>query len=92
MSAPVAAELTAVEMLVQSYYGRSDLLQGGEAGLRKAGIDPQKPGFHTWPRYLGNQGACGANRNRAPACKSLDLGSGLGRFGIEILRPGQSPE
>jgi hypothetical protein len=37
--------MTTVEALVQGYYGRSDLLQRIEAALRKAGVDPKKPGF-----------------------------------------------
>jgi hypothetical protein len=38
--------MTAVETLVQGYYGRSDLLQRIEAALREVAVDPQKPGFH----------------------------------------------
>lgn len=37
--------MTTMEVLVQGYYGRSDLLQRIEARLRTVGVDPQKPGF-----------------------------------------------
>jgi hypothetical protein len=37
--------MTTMEVLVQGYYGRSDLLQRIEARLRTVGVDPQKPEF-----------------------------------------------
>jgi hypothetical protein len=66
--------MTTVEALVQGYYGRSDLLQRIEARLRKAGVDPQKPGFRDLhpPKPLPRSRTCMPARTLArAACSSV---------------------
>jgi ubiquinone/menaquinone biosynthesis C-methylase UbiE len=77
--------MTAVEALVQNYYGRSDLLQRIEAALRNAGVDPQKPGFRDLHPFdqLHGYGIKATEEHAARAgvragMQVLDLGSGLG--------------
>jgi len=79
------ARMTTVEALVQGYYGRSDLLQRIEARLRKAGVDPQKPGFRDLHPFdqLHGLGILATEEHAARASvragmQVLDLGSGLG--------------
>src|ERR1700736_2741964 len=77
--------MTTVEALVQAYYGRSDLLERIEARLRKAGVDPQKPGFRDLHPFdqLHGLGILATEEHAARASvragmQVLDLGSGLG--------------
>jgi len=77
--------MTTIETAVQNYYGRSDLLQRIEAGLRNEGVDPQRPTFrdlHVFDQLHG-YGILATEEHAARAgiralMKVLDLGSGLG--------------
>jgi ubiquinone/menaquinone biosynthesis C-methylase UbiE len=77
--------MTAVETAVQAYYGRSDLLQRIESGLRNEGIDPQRPTFRDLHLFdqLHGYGILATEEHAARAgiradMKILELGSGLG--------------
>jgi ubiquinone/menaquinone biosynthesis C-methylase UbiE len=77
--------MTTMEVLVQGYYGRSDLLQRIEARLRTVGVDPQKPGFRDLHPFdqLHGLGILATEEHAVraglrPGIHVLDLGSGLG--------------
>lgn len=77
--------MTTMEVLVQGYYGRSDLLQRIEARLRTVGVDPQKPGFRDLHPFdqLHGLGILATEEHAVraglrPGMHVLDLGSGLG--------------
>lgn len=70
--------MTTVEALVQSYYGRSDLLQRIEARLRSVGVDPPCG----WSTEDGARGACGLPRGapqRSPAMVGRQAPRRIGR-------------
>src|SRR5260370_4196095 len=79
------ARMPTLETLVQGYYGRSDLLQRIEAVLRKAGVDPQKPGFRDLHPFdqLHGLGILATEEHAARAgvragMGVLEVGGGLG--------------